>query len=383
MNAHATRGNERPMPPLRYPVLEPDLGPLEEQYVTEAIRSGWVSSIGPFVERFERSFAERCGVKHCIGVANGTVALHLALVARGIGPGDEVIVPDLTFAATAAVVLHTGATPVLVDASRADWNLDLELVARATTARTKAIIPVHLYGCPVDIGEVRDAVGPEVFILEDAAEAHGAKVGAATVGGLGDAACFSFYGNKLVTMGEGGCVTTNDDGLAKRARFLKDHAMSPERRYYHTAAGYNYRVTNLQSALGCAQLERLDETLARRDALLGWYREELAGTGIELNPRPQGTSPVCWVVAALLPPSFDAARRDALAVTLREQGIDSRPFFVPMHELPPYSGARVVSRDAQVSVASELAGRGIGLPTSARLTRGDVAEICAALRAVV
>jgi perosamine synthetase len=367
--------------PLRFPVLEPDLGSLEERYVTEAIRSGWVSSIGPFVERFERSFAERCGVTDCIGLANGTVALHLALVARGIGPGDEVIVPDLTFAATAAAVVHAGATPVLVDACSDDWNIDVELLERAMTPRTKAVIPVHLYGCPVDVARVRDTVGPGVFILEDAAEAHGATIRGETVGGLGDAACFSFYGNKLVTMGEGGAITTRDPELARRARFLKDHAMSPARRYFHTDAGFNYRVTNLQAALGCAQLERLDETLAKRAALLGWYREELDGSGIALNPAPVGVAPVCWVVAALLRPGTDGHARDGVATRLRALGIDTRPFFVPMHELPPYAGCRLVTREAGRSVAHDLAGRGLGLPTSARLTRSDVAEVASALRA--
>ncbi len=369
--------------PLRYPVLEPDLGPLEERYVTEAIRSGWVSSIGPFVERFEAQFAERCGVAHCIGVANGTVALHLALVARGIGPGDEVIVPDLTFAATAAAVVHAGATPVLVDAARDEWNLDVDLLERARSPRTKAIIPVHLYGCPVDVLRVREILGPDVFVLEDAAEAHGARVRGTTVGGIGDAACFSFYGNKLVTMGEGGCITTNDTAFAQRARFLKDHAMSPVRRYFHTDAGFNYRLTNLQAALGCAQLERLEETLERRATLLGWYREELSDTSITLNPSPPDTDPVCWVVAALLPPGTDGDERDRVASALRARGIDSRPFFVPMHALPPYAGCRLVTRDSGMSVAEELGGRGLGLPTSARLSRSDVAEICAALRAVV
>lgn len=366
------------MTSLRYPVLEPDLGEKEERYVLDAVRSGWVSSIGPYVERFEREFASFVGVEHCVAVANGTVALHLALVARGIGPGDEVIVPDLTFAATAAAVVHAGATPVLVDVRRDDWTIDPELVARAKTPRTRALIPVHLYGCPARMTEIRDAVGPDVFVLEDAAEAHGARDSAGrTVGSIGDAGAFSFYGNKLLTTGEGGALTTRDPEFAARARYLKDHAMSPQARYFHTEAGFNYRLTNLQAALGCAQLESLGGRLAQRARILEWYREALAGSPIELNPAPADRARVCWLTCALLPTS-DVDVRDRVAAALRGRGIDTRPFFVPMHRLPPYRECRHITRGG--SVAEDLFRRGLSLPTLSKLTRDDVGGIAGALR---
>jgi perosamine synthetase len=369
------------MSAVRFPVLEPTIGDLEAEYVLEAVRSGWVSSIGPFVERFEREFAAFCGVPHCVAVANGTVALHLALVAADVGPGDEVLVPDLTFAATAAAVRHAGATPVLVDVRDDDWTIDPDLCERAITPATRAIVPVHLYGMPARMSELRTVCARHrLLLLEDAAEAHGARdESGRRTGALGDAACFSFYGNKLLTTGEGGAITTGDDALAGRARFLKDHAMDRRRRYFHTEVGFNYRLTNLQAALGCAQLARLPDTLERRAQILSWYRAELEPAGIVINPTRPGTSPVCWVSSALLPGTWDADRQARLVAALRdEHGVDTRPFFVPMHQLPPYAACRLVTRGESVSL--RLSTAGIGLPTSSRLTREDVAAVAAALR---
>ncbi len=365
------------------PVAEPDLGPLEEQYVLEAMRSGWVSSIGPFIDRLEKEFAAFCGVPHCVALSNGTVALHIALLARGIGPGDEVIVPDLTFVATAAAVVHAGATPVLVDVDPTSFALDVELTARAITPKTKAIIPVHLYGRPAPMTELRDAVaGRDIFLLEDAAEAHGARLGGKRVGSLGDAAAFSFYGNKLITTGEGGCITTADEQLAKRIRFLKDHAMSPDRRYWHPEVGFNYRMTNLQAALGCAQLQRFEDMRARKAEILDQYREALAGTGIELNATAPGRESVCWLVTALLAGSWTEARLAALMSALRrEYAVDVRPFFIPMHRMPPYQGLRHVH--GATSVAQDLALRGLCLPSSNKLTNGDVARVVAGLKSAL
>lgn len=362
------------------PVAEPDLGPLEEQYVLEAVRSGWISSIGAFIDRFERAFAERIGVKHCVALANGTVALHVALVARGIGPGDEVIIPDLTFVATGAAVMLAGATPVLVDVERSTFGMDPDLVERAITPRTKAIMPVHLYGHPANMVPLELlAKRHGLFLLEDAAEAHGGRVGERMVGAIGDAACFSFYGNKIVTTGEGGCVTTNDAELARRVRFLKDHAMSPERRYFHPEVGFNYRMTNLQAAVGCAQLERFDELVSRKEQVLENYRTALAGTPIELNPRNEGFQPVCWLVTALLPGAWPAERMLRLTARLRgEFRVDVRPFFVPMHELPPYRRLKFVSHGNAVS--EDLAQRGLCLPSSNKLSGDDIARVAAALR---
>jgi perosamine synthetase len=358
------------------PVAEPDLGPLEEQYVLEALRSGWVSSMGAFIDRFEREFAALCGVDHCIALANGTVALHVALVARGIGPGDEVIVPDLTFVASAAAVVHAGATPVLVDVDSTSMCLDPELVEAAISPRTRAIIPVHLFGHPAPMLELREiAQRHGLFLLEDAAEAHGAKLAGRPAGSLGDAATFSFYGNKLITTGEGGCITTNDAAFARRVRFLKDHAMSPDRRYFHPEVGFNYRMTNLQAALGCAQLQRFPALLAAKSALLTLYRDAMRGSDIVLNPSRPDCDPVCWLVVALLPPERSI---EQLRLALREREIDTRPVFVPLHRLPPYEKCRLVTRDG--SVAARLSSSGLCLPSSGKLTRADVTRVATALR---
>jgi len=368
------------------PVAEPDLGPLEEQYVLEAMRSGWVSSIGAFIDRFEKQFAELCGVKHCVALSNGTVALHVALLARGVGPGDEVIVPDLTFVATAAAVFHAGATPVLVDVDPKTFALDVELTKQALTDKTRAIIPVHLYGVPAPMTALRDAVaGRDIFILEDAAEAHGARVDGKRAGGLGDAAAFSFYGNKLLTTGEGGCITTDDAALAKRIRFLKDHAMSPERRYFHPEVGFNYRMTNLQAALGCAQIERFEGMFARKLAILAEYRDAFRGTDIELNATPPGSEPACWLVTALLPGEWTRERQTAMVSTLRrDHGVDVRPFFVPVHEMPPYAQLRFVKNEGPArSVSEEAAVRGICLPSSNKLTSAEISRVVHAVKSAL
>jgi len=360
------------------PVAEPDLGALEEQYVLEAVRSGWISSIGAFIDRFERSFAVRVGVDHCVSLANGTVALHVALVARGIGPGDEVIVPDLTFVATASAVVLSGATPVLVDVERDTFGIDPVLVSQAITTRTKAIIPVHLYGHPASMGALEEiSQRHALFLLEDAAEAHGARAAGRSVGSIGDAACFSFYGNKILTTGEGGCLTTNDESFARRVRFLKDHAMSADRRYFHPEVGFNYRMTNLQAAVGCAQIERFDELLRLKARVFDTYRELLAGSEVQLRPSREGFESVCWLVTALLPGQWSAERQASLFARLRQKQIDARPFFVPLHEMPPYQGLRFVSRDGPVS--SHLAAKGICLPSSGKLTRDDITRVVEAL----
>jgi perosamine synthetase len=361
------------------PVAEPDLSELEERYVLDAVRSGWVSSIGPYVDRFEELVAGMAGTSCAVAVSNGTVALHLALVARGIGPGAEVIVPDLTFAATAAAVVHAGATPVLVDVRRDTWCIDPELVEQAITQRTRAIIAVHLFGHPAEMTELAAiAKGHGLLLIEDAAEAHGARHAGKPVGSLGDVGCFSFYGNKLVTTGEGGALTTDDADYAARLRFLKDHAMRPQRRYFHEDAGYNYRITNLQAALGCAQLERFDAILAKKSALLSVYRATCPREDLVLNPVVAPAQPVCWLVCALLPQTHGhSSTANVLARMKAEHGVDSRPFFLPMHTLPPYASATLIKRDR--SVAAELADRGVCLPSSNKLRETDVARVWTAL----
>lgn len=369
-------------PPRWIPVAAPVIGELELAYVTDAVRSGWVSSIGPYLDRFERGFADFCGVQHCVAVCNGTVALQLALRALGVGPGHEVIVPDLTFAATAHAVLDVGATPVFVDVDPLTWCLAPVAVERAVTPATRAILPVHLYGHPAPMLEIEHIVRARgIFVLEDAAEAHGARIGVRRVGSFGKAAAFSFYGNKLMTTGEGGALTTSDDDLAARFRFLKDHGMSKQRRYYHTELAFNYRMTNLQAALGCAQLEQLESFIDKKRTIMSWYREALEGTpGITLNAERPGTTAVFWMVSAVLDDA-NAHRRNEICERLRAVGVDTRPFFVPMSQLPHLSGFRRVGIcDDACPTASQLSASGFNLPSGVGLQRADVDFVANCLR---
>ncbi len=365
---------ERSLPFL--PVAEPDLGPLEEQYLLEAFRSGWISSLGEFIGRFEQSFASFCGVEHAVAVSNGTAALHLALLAVGVGPGDEVVVPALTFVATASTVLYAGAEPVFVDSESGIGTMDPRAVERAITPRTKAIIPVHLYGHPADMDPILAIAQKHgITVIEDAAEAHGAKYKGRTVGSMGHLSTFSFYGNKILTTGEGGMVVTSDANLDERIRYLKDHAMDPTRRYWHSEVGYNYRMTNLQAAIGCAQLERFEELSARRKHVLDLYRKTFADRAhIQFNPSRTWATPIPWLVCALLPEGTSRANRDALMAKLKMVGVDSRPYFHLPSGMPPYEKFRFVGLGGSESLrmAEDLSARGMNLPSLGRLTVGDV-----------
>ena len=369
--------------PRFYPVSSPDIGDLEVQYVSRAVRSGWVSSIGEYVDRFEAGFARVCGSRHGIAVSNGTDAIFLALKALGVGPGDEVIVPALTFVAVPAVVLHVGAEPVLVDVDPGYWGVDPAAVHKAFTPRTRAVVVVHLYGHPVDMDPILEtAAAHGVPVIEDSAEAHGATYRGRVVGSMGRMGCFSFYGNKVITTGEGGVITTEDDELAQRVRFIKDHAMDKDRRYFHPEAGFNCRMTNMQAALGCAQLERMDELLNKRARLLRWYKRELADIeGLSLNPKMEWAEPVNWIVCAVLSAAL-APRRDALLVRLRELGVDTRPFFVPAYHMPPYAGCRRVGADggSDLPATDQAGAAGFNLPTVCDLTEQDVKHIAAQVR---
>lgn len=359
---------------MRYPVSSLSLGELERQYVLEALDSGWISSLGSFITRFESDFAGFCDVRHAVAVSNGTTALFLSLKALGIGRGDEVIVPALTFAAVPAAVVEAGAEPVVVDVDPENWCLDPGLVEKATTPRTKAILVVHSYGHPADMDPILSFARERgLAVVEDCAEAHGARYKGRVVGSMGELGAFSLYGNKIITTGEGGFVVGNDDGLISRARFLKDHAMDPERRYYHTEVGYNFRLTNLQAAVGLAQLSRIRELIAAREALLETYRKELGHLGrVRLNPRMPWAEPVNWMVCALLE-SADESGREKVMKGLREKGIDTRPFFVTIPEMPPYRSCRVVGRSGpRAEVAERLSRIGLNLPCYVGMLDSDV-----------
>jgi perosamine synthetase len=364
-----------------YPVGEPDLGQIEERYVLDAVRSGWVSSLGKYVDEFEEGFARYCGSRTGVSTCNGTAALHLALLCLGVRSGDEVIVPTFTFVASANAVAYTGATPVFADANVSTWCVDAATIEPVLSPKTRAIIVVHLFGHPADMDPILDlAAGRGIPVIEDAAQAHGALYKGKKVGSIGKIGTFSFYGNKLITTGEGGMLITDDAAIAERARFLRDHAMSKQRRYWHPEIGYNYRLTNLQAALGLAQLERIDEFLARRHAIMGWYREFLRGRrDLMLNPAMPWALSSYWMVSALLPPSIQPNKAASI---LRAAGVDTRPFFPPMHTLPFYRDADSAAPGC-FPIAEDLADRGLSLPSGGRLDRDDVHYITQALEGVL
>lgn len=353
------------------PVYEPWIGAEEEANVLDAVRSGWISSLGKYVQRFEREFARFCGTEHGVSVSNGTTALHLALHALGIGPGDEVIVPALSFVASANAVHYTGATPVFADVEPETWTIDVQDAGRLITPRTRAIMPVHLYGQPAAMDAVTALAETHgLLIVEDAAEAHGAAFGNRHTGALGRIGAFSFYANKIITTGEGGMLTTDDADLAARCRLLRDHAMPPEQRYWHDEVGFNYRLTNLQAAVGVAQLARIGEFIRRKRTIAHIYRNRLAAVdGLTFQAETPGTRSVYWMVSAVVGEAFGMVRDD-LIMALRERSIDSRPFFHPLDTLPPYRSGE--SRP----VALALSRQGLNLPSSPRLTDEQVHYIC-------
>ena len=352
------------------PISKPSIGAREKQLVLDALDSGWVSSIGRYIDEFETNFARYCRTEYALAVSNGTTGLHLALAALDLQPGDEVIVPDLTFVATANAVAYTGATPVLADIEADTLCIDPASVKSLISKRTKAIIPVHLYGHPADMDaltEIGEAHG--VVIIEDAAEAHGAEYKGRRVGGLGKCGVFSFYGNKIITTGEGGMLTTNDRKFYERARRLRDHAMSPERRYFHEERGFNYRITNLQAALGVAQLERIDDFLGRRTEIMDWYNAGIATTeNVRLNRVMNWAKSAFWMVC-LEVDWLDETCQNAFMQSLRERGIDSRPYFHTLSSMPMYE-------QVSLPVAARKSRTGLNLPSFFDLTQKDVGRIC-------
>jgi perosamine synthetase len=361
--------------PRRIPVAEPVLTGNELKYVSECITTNWISSQGPFVRRFEAEFAARLGVPHALAVSNGTVALHLALAAFGIGPGDEVIVPDLTFAATINAVLYAGAVPVIVDVDPATWNMDPAAVAAAITPRTRALIPVHLYGQPADMDALMALADRHgLVVIEDAAEAAGATYKGRPCGGIGHAGTFSFFSNKLITTGEGGMVVLRDDKAAERARMLRDHGMDPAKRYWHNEVGFNYRLTNLQAALGCAQLEKFDAFLARKLAIAEAYRKRLARIdGIQLPAKLPGCVNSYWAFSFIADMRRFGLTRDAFMARLAGAGIETRPLFYPLHEMPPYRG---YTQGREFPHTSRLSANGLSLPSAVTLSDAAIDYIC-------
>jgi perosamine synthetase len=353
------------------PVAEPLLAGNEIEYVTDCLKSGWISSLGKYVLQFEKDFAAYCGTRFGVATSNGTVAIHLLAATLNLGPGDEVIMPSLTYVATANGIRYTGATPVFVDSERETWNINPDAVVDAITPRTRAIFAVHLYGQPAKMDELRAiARDRNLYIFEDAAEAHGARFKDRRVGGLSDAAIFSFYGNKIITTGEGGIIVTDNQAWAERAYFLENQGRHHDNPYYHPEIAYNYRMTNLQAAVGLAQLERIGELLAIRRRNAAHYNCRLARVpGLTLPPETDWAENVYWMYSVIVEEKF-GLDRDQLIAKLRQAGIDSRPFFYPVHALPMYDTGQ------SLPVAEDLARKGLNLPSGATLTSEQVDYIC-------
>lgn len=355
------------------PVAAPVFAGNEKAYVNACLDSTWISSRGEFLDRFEREFADFCGVQHALTCINGTAALHLALLGLGIGPGDEVIVPTLTFVASPNAVSYCGATPVFIDIEPETWNLDISQLESKITPKTKAIMVVHLFGHPVDMDPVLEIARRHgLYVVEDAAEAIGAEYKGRRTGGLGDVATFSMYGNKIITSGEGGVITTNDPELAKRMKMLRGQGQDFERRYWFPILGYNYRLTNVQAAIALAQLEQADWHIARRRENAALYAELFRDLPqFQIQPEKPWAKNVYWINSVVLPEDFPLSRDETMAA-LAKQGIETRPFFYPMHTLPMYTS---LAAGQAFPVADTIAARGMNLPSGADLTPNEVAYV--------
>ena len=363
----------------RIPVAAPVLDGREKEYVLECLSTSWISSNGRFIIEFEKAFADFCGVEHAIATNNGTTALHLALVSLGLKPGDEVIVPTLTYIASANAVRYCGAIPVFVDNHVPNFNMDPDAIQAKITGRTKGILPVDLFGHPVDLDPILQiAKNNGLFVLEDAAEAVGARYKGRRLGGHGTCATFSFFGNKIITTGEGGMVTTNDGELAERLRLFRGQGMDPRRRYWFSVVGYNYRMTNIAAAIGLAQLERADFHLAKRKLIAEGYNRRLTRYSDRfLLPTAEAWADhAYWMYTIILRESL-VVDRDEVMRDLDEVGIETRPVFWPMHVLPPY---RDTTGEA-FPCAEFCSSRGISLPTHGLLTENDMDRVVDALAA--
>lgn len=362
------------------PVCEPLLGEKENEYVLECLKTNWISSKGKYIEEFEEKFANYCGCRYGVSTTSGTTALHLAMASLGIGPGDEVIIPAFTMVATAFAVVYTGARPVLVDSEPETWNMDINQIEGKITNGTKAIMPVHIYGHPCDMDPILElARERNLYVVEDAAEAHGAEYKGKKAGGIGDVGCFSFYGNKIITTGEGGMIVTSDEEIAERARSLKDLAFSRERRFLHTDVGFNYRMTNIQAAIGLAQFERIDELaeMRRRNARL--YNEYLKEVkGIRLPIEKEWAKSIYWMYAILIEDEFGISTCE-LMDKLMKKGIDTRTFFIPMHEQPVFRKIGLFKGE-KYPIAEELSKKGMYLPSSSGLKEEEIRSVCDAIK---
>ena len=374
------------------PVNEPLLGERELEYVTECIRTGWISSAGRFIEEFEEKWAAYCGMNYGIAVSSGTTALQVAVRCLGLKPGDEVIMPTFTIISCALAIVDSGAIPVLVDSEARTWCMDVKQVEAKITERTRAIMPVHIYGHPVDMDPLlKLAKKHNLVVVEDAAEVHGAEYLSnrdsanptwRRCGGIGNISAFSFYANKLITTGEGGMILTSDPAYAEKARSLRNLCFRPERRFFHTELGYNYRMTNMQAALGLAQLERFEQIVAKKRWMGAAYTERLQGIpGLQLPVEESWAKQVYWMFGLVLDENtgMDAV---AFAKKLDALGIQTRPFFLGMHEQPVFWD-RGLFKGEHYPIAESIAKQGLYLPSGLALTEAQMEQVCDAVGKVL
>ena len=357
----------------KYPVYIPYLKWNEKKYVNECLDSTWISSKGKFVELFESEFSKKIGVKYSAGVCNGTVALHVALIALGIGPGDEVLVPTFTYIASVNSITYTGAKPVFVDSLPGTWQMDPEDAKMKITPRTKAVMPVHLYGHPCDMDSIMQIANEnKIYVVEDCAESFGSRYKDCYTGTFGDVSCFSFFGNKTITTGEGGMVSTNSKKLYEKIVHYKGQGLAKNREYWHDVIGYNYRMTNICAAIGLAQLEQSDKIIMKKRRLANWYHKHLSGLPVEFQKEDKNIFNTYWIFNILVK---ERKLRDRLRTHLKKAGVETRPGFFPVHTMPVYSG-----NPGEYPVAEDLAYRAVSLPSYPGLKEKDIINICSSIR---
>lgn len=355
------------------PISEPNIGEEELKNIIEAVSSGWVSSKGFFVEEFENNFANFIGTNYGISTSSGTTALHLALASLGISKNDEIILPAFTFIATANAVNYCNAKPIFVDSNPEYWCIDPDRIEEKITKNTKVIIPVHLYGHPCDMDIIMDiAEDRNLYVIEDAAQAHGSEYKGKKVGNFGDISCFSFFGNKTMTTGEGGICITNNKELHERMLILRDHGMNPNKRYWHDHIGFNYRMTNLQAALGVAQLKKLDNFVEKKINNANLYNSKLKhleeSKQITLPPKMSWAKNTYWTYSILLKDKYKM-NRDQLMNYLSDKGVDNRPLFNSIPTMPPYKN------NEKFPICEKISLNGISLPSSTKLKNDDIYKI--------
>ena len=358
------------------PVCVPLVGKTEEKYLKDCIKTNWISSAGKYIKKFEDSFSDYCGQKYGITTTNGSSALHLAVAALGIGKGDEVIVPTFSIASTAFAVISSGAKPVFVDCLADTWNIDPTQIEKKITKNTKAIMPVHTYGHPCDMDAIKKiARKHKLFIIEDAAEVHGAEYKGKKAGSFGDIACFSFYANKIITCGEGGMVVTSNKKLAEKCAKLKNLSFLKEKRFWHEELGFNYRMTNMQAAIGLAQLEKIENFVDKRRKNAKTYNRLLKNVeGLTLPVERADVKNVYWMYSLLVGKDFGMSR-DVLMKKLREKGVETRTFFISLHNQPVFKELGFDSKD-KFPVSDRISKEGLYLPSGSGLKKSEIQYVC-------